>query len=524
MANQQEGVGVGRFVEIWSRRKWIAVVAFLVTLSLAASISTFLPDAYRSTVTLLVESQQVPSEIVRSTVTSGVERRVQTIAQAILSRERLEGLITEFSLYQDLKRTYSSEELIERMRRNIILDTKAYERGGTNTTVAFMITYIGDESRKVASVANTLASYFIEEDLKTRERQAGGTAEFLRSQLDEMKKKLDAQEQEVSRFKERHLGELPDQRDANLTTLERLNSQLLMSTEKQMRLREQKGLLEKQLAAAGGGMTRSASSASKIAKATQELAELRSRFSDKYPDVIRAKEELDRLRREPSDAALDSDADTEAGPGTAYILQLRQAVKSADTELRMAYAEEANLRKAIAGYQTRVENQPRREQEFQELSRDYLTTKDVYASLLKRYEESKIAESMEYRQKGEQFRILDSAVPAQRPNAPDRVRLMLLSLGLALGAGMAAVFAAERFDTSFHDLDDLRSFSRVPVLAAIPRIITDADARVRRRRLRLGALSTIAAIGLIIVSSYFIAHNNQTLVSFATKIGGSTGQ
>jgi len=102
MANQQEGVGVGRFVEIWSRRKWIAVVAFLVTLSLAASISTFLPDAYRSTVTLLVESQQVPSEIVRSTVTSGVERRVQTIAQAILSRERLEGLIKEFSLYQDL--------------------------------------------------------------------------------------------------------------------------------------------------------------------------------------------------------------------------------------------------------------------------------------------------------------------------------------------------------------------------------------------------------------------------------------
>src|ERR1051325_4976347 len=231
MATQQD-TSASRLVEIWNRRKWPAAVVFVVVFSLVGSIATFLPDAYRSTVTLLVESQQVPSEIVRSTVTSGVERRVQTIAQAILSRERLEGLIKEFSLYQDLKRTYSSEELIERMRRNIILDTKAYERGGTNTTVAFMITYIGDESRKVASVANTLASYFIEEDLKTRERQAGGTAEFLRSQLDEMKKKLDAQEQEVSRFKERHTGERPDQRDANLTTLERLNSQILLSNEK----------------------------------------------------------------------------------------------------------------------------------------------------------------------------------------------------------------------------------------------------------------------------------------------------
>jgi len=214
MATQQD-TSASRLVEIWNRRKWPAAVVFVVVFSLVGSIATFLPDAYRSTVTLLVESQQVPTEFVRSTVTSGVERRVQTIAQAVLSRERLEGLIREFSLYQDLKKTYSSEEIIERMRKNISLDTKTFERGGTTSTVAFMITYIGDDSRKAASVANTLASYFIEEDLKTRERQAGGTAEFLRSQIDEMKKKLDAQEQEVSRYKERHLGELSDQRESN---------------------------------------------------------------------------------------------------------------------------------------------------------------------------------------------------------------------------------------------------------------------------------------------------------------------
>jgi polysaccharide biosynthesis transport protein len=522
MAGQQD-TSANRIVDIWNRRKWLAAVVFIIVLSLVGSVCTFLPDAYRSTVTLLVESQQVPSDFVRSTVTSGVERRVQTIAQAVLGRERLEGLIREFSLYQDLKSTYSSEEIIERMRRNITLDTKTFERGGTNVTVAFMITYIGDDPRKVASVANTLASYFIEEDLKTRERQAGGTSEFLRSQIDEMKKKLDAQEQEVSRFKERHIGELPDQQQSNLATLERMNSQLLLSSEKQMRAREQKALLERQLGAAGGSMSRPTARGAKIAKLTQELADLRRRFSDKYPDVVRAREELERLRSQPEDAPV-GDNDTDTGAVSPYILQLQQSIKSADGEIRMLSAEEANLRRSIVAYQGRVENAPRREQEFQELSRDYNTTKEVYASLLKRYEEAKIAESMEYRQKGEQFRILDSAVPALHPNAPDRTRLMLMCLALALGAMFAAMAVAEKFDNSFHDLDDLRAFSRVPVLASIPRIITKADADARRRRMRLGAVSTMAAVAVIMVSSYFIARNNQTLVALAVKIGGTTGR
>src|ERR1041385_2237831 len=298
MAAAKDNIGLDRLVEIWNRRKWLALAVFVILFTMAACISSFLPDAYRSTVTLLVGSQRVPSDFVRSTVTSGVERRVYTIAQAILSRERLDGLIKEFSLYENLKGKFSPEETIERMRRDIFLDVKGYDqRTGSNTTVSFTISYVGDDARKVASVANTLASYFVEEDLKTRERQAGGTAEFLRSQLDEMKKKLDAQEQEVSRFKERHMGELPEQRDANLTTLERLNTQTLLNSEKQIRLREQKSIIERQLSTSEGGRARPDATADRIAKLSVELADLRRRYSDKYPDVVSLKEEIARLRQ-----------------------------------------------------------------------------------------------------------------------------------------------------------------------------------------------------------------------------------
>jgi protein tyrosine kinase modulator len=172
----------------------------------------------------------------------------------------------------------------------------------------------------------------------------------------------------------------------------------------------------------------------------------------------------------------------------------------------------------IAQYQDRVENAPRREQEFQELSRDYVTTKEVYASLLKRYEESKIAESMEYRQKGEQFRILDPAVASLHPAAPQRARLFLMSLAFALALGVGAVLAAENLDTSFHDLDDLRSFSRVPVLASIPRIVTQGDLRARKRRSRTVAAAFVVGVAVIVASSYFVAHDNQTFVKLVAKV------
>src|ERR1044071_10525977 len=112
MAAAKDNIGLDRLVEIWNRRKWLALAVFVILFTMAACISSFLPDTYRSTVTLLVESQQVPSDFVRSTVTSGVERRVYTIAQAILSRERLDGLIQEFSLYENLKREVLPEEHI----------------------------------------------------------------------------------------------------------------------------------------------------------------------------------------------------------------------------------------------------------------------------------------------------------------------------------------------------------------------------------------------------------------------------
>ena len=529
MDDGRKNPGLDLALAVWSRRKWLAILVFAGPFVAATSIVKFLPDIYGSTATVLIEGQQLPEAFVRSTVTSAVETRLQTITQEILSRSRLESLINRFGLYIELRGKSALEGVIERMRRDIQIDLKGVkqiEQG--RATVAFSIGYRGSDPQTVAQVANSLASFYIEENLKARERQAVGTTEFLLVQLEETKKRLDEHERRVSAFKKGHIGELPAQLEANLATLERLNTQLRLNSDTRNRATERRAALAQQLAQAdlfeqlgeadfrpAGGPN---ATAIRIARVKQELTELRTRYTDNYPDVIQKKAEIAALEGElartksdvePNNKEPNKEKTAAVNP---FVVQLQRAISEVDAEIAARKAEEQGLRRDINTYQQRVENTPRWEQEFQSLSRDYDTTKELYTSLLKRYEEAKLAESMEQRQKGEQFRILDPAAASEQPVAPNRVRLFLVGLALSLGLALGTVVLAEKLDTSFHTVDELRGFTRFPVLVSIPPLVTEVDASRRRRRIALVALSAMVCLPLIVGSSYLIAKGNAPFV------------
>jgi len=203
-----------------------------------------------------------------------------------------------------------------------------------------------------------------------------------------------------------------------------------------------------------------------------------------------------------------------------YLFRLREALTAAESEAKLLKAEEQRLRAAITAYQARLENTPKREQEFQELARDYESTKQLYESLSKRHEEAQLAESMEQRQKGEQFRILDPAMPSGIPAAPNRLRLFIVSLVLSLGLAVGALMVAEMLDTSFHSVKELREFSIVPVLVSIPRIVTDADRHRQQRWFRMAAAGTMLGLVLIAGVCYLVGHGNEQLVQMLAG-GGS---
>jgi polysaccharide chain length determinant protein (PEP-CTERM system associated) len=525
----QKGAGLERLQTIWGRRKWLALLVFAVPFVAATSIIFSLPLLYRSTATVLVDRQQVPEAFVRPTVTSELETRLQTISQEILSRSRLQSLVERFNLYPALRQRLSSEEIVERLRRDIQLELKATDSRRSAATIAFAISYKGLDAQTVAVVTNTLASFYIEENLKARERQATGTAEFLKTQISETEKRLTEQERRVSEFRKRYLGELPQQMQANLASLEALNTQLRLNNDNEVRAAERREALATQLVEAESlaqvpPPTPSAPApgaeppALHLVRLKQELTAAQTRYTDAHPTVTRLKDEIAAVERDSVSAPKpEPKPETEpaapvAPPPNPYVLRLRDALHAAEAEVKLLKADSQRLRAAIGAYQARVENTPRREQEFQDISRDYDTTKEQHQSLVKRYGEAQLAESMEQRQKGEQFRLLDPAVPSAQPAAPNRPRLLSMVLVLSLGLAAGAVVLAEILDTSFHSAAELSALTAIPVLVRIAPIATEAEMSRRRLRLRLATAGALLTLLLIAGAAYFIAHNNEQLV------------
>jgi len=251
--------------------------------------------------------------------------------------------------------------------------------------------------------------------------------------------------------------------------LDEAKALLDVSSAEQARLAGRRDSLVKRLASlepAGGPR---AAGVARLAKLREELTELRTRYKDSHPLITRAQSEIHAIE---SQVAATAPKDRAGSADNGAVQQIREDLAQADAGL---------------------------------MSSDYATAKDRYLSLVKWYEEARLNESMETEQQGVQFAILDPAVAADRPASPNRVRILLGGLAMSIGLALGAVMLAERVDTSFHALDDLREFTRVPVLASIPRIVTKKGKRQRRYRVFLGVCLALLGLPLVVGASWFIA-------------------
>jgi len=534
------GPGLGAILELVRRRRALALLPFLFVLTAAASLAVFLPGVWTARASILVDRQQISEQFVKSTITSDLDSRLVVLSQDVLSKPRLLGIVEEYKLYPRLRGKASADHIVDRMRKDIRLDFGSEEERANRSnprTLAFRISYTAPDPRTAMAVTNTLASLYVQENAKLREKQAQGAAEFLDVQLEDLRKKLATQETQITAYKEKYLGELPEQKEANLRMLESLQNRLQMAHENNRRAVERKysltqGLAELDLSTGSStgtiaGPTGNESTAARLAILRQELDQMQTRYSDRYPDVVALKEQIATLeaRKKQDDAAAAaqtrgaprrSGPPLKAVPQNAYVQALMQQQEQANVDAKTTGEEIASLNRQIALYQKRLENTPKREGDLALITRDYETTRQSFQTLLAKRNEATVAADLEQRRQGEGFRILEAATMPERPAGPNRVRLFLVGLVLALGAAGVAVVLAENIDTSFRRVDEVRSMFAVPVLSTIPRIITEHD-RYRATQHRRFATAAVAVGVLAVVgSSFLLAHNNESLVTLLT--------
>lgn len=479
----------------WRRRKWLAILVFAVSFSALAGFVSALPDIYHASATVLLNMAGTQASSAQVSAEGVQDNQLDSVSEEVLSRTRLQGLITRFDLYPELRKSSSPEQIIERMRRDIQLERKSGEQQwGRDPTFAFTISYQGWDPQTVAQVTNALVSSYVDENNSIRARQAVDTANSLQAQMAGIKQKLDSQEQLVNTFRNTHTGELPEQQQANLATLAQLNEQLHQNSDNQTQAMQRREALLKEMADSGDA---------DVTQLEQELASLRTRYTDMYPDIVRVKAQIAAMKRQQAQDSSDGNQKP--------LSPLQQQFQAVAAELTTYKEEGARLRAEIVGYQNRVDNIPLRAQQLNTLSLGYAETRDVYTSLMKNYEQARLAQASQS-QNPAQYRILDPAVVPLESAGPARMRLMLMAMMFCLGLAAVAVYVAEQMDTSFHSVKELRSFSRVPVLAAIPLIVTRGDAW--RSRLRFGA-AAVAALLLAVMAvqaAHFVGHGNEQLV------------
>ncbi len=491
------------FLRIAWRRKWVILMPFVVASMATYVIVKRLPNRYQSKTLILVVPQRVPDSYVHSTVSAPIEDRLRSMKEEILSRSRLERIVEDFDLYTNERRRSTMEDVVEKMRREIVVDTVKGD--------SFTVSYIAGDARVAMRVTERLASMFIEESLRDRVVLAEGTNQFLESQLEDARQRLVAHEKKLEVYRERYAGELPTQLQSNLQIEHSAETQLQSIIESINRDRDRKLLQERLLAdaqstesatpaaspaaAASGGT----SAVEQLTAARTTLRDLELRLKPAHPDIARARRTVHDLELKVAAEAAKPDTKLSAAPEltAAQIVQrnrtreLRLEIQNLDEQIIRKQAEQRRLEAVMATYQHRIAAVPTHESELTELMRDYQTLQKSYESLLSKKEDSKISANLERRQIGEQFKILDPAREPERPVSPQRMQLDLMgaALGLALGLGLAALL--EYLDSSLKTEEDVVQALMLPVLALIPLMTTSAEDHSQRRRKRL--LSCVAA-------------------------------
>jgi polysaccharide chain length determinant protein (PEP-CTERM system associated) len=510
------------FVEIAWRRRWI-IAAPLVVFAFATAITVqFLPDRYRSEALVLVVPPRVPSTLVKPTVTGRLEERLSQLTQRILSRTQLERVIDDFNLYPGERKTLLMDEIVERMKTNDVKVAVAKPKGRKAEVNNFSVSFESGNPRTAQQVAERLASLFVNAHLEERELQSASTSQFMQAQLDDARKRLQEQESRLEAYKRSHVGELPSQMQSNVHVLESTQTQLQQLGDTMNKEQDRRLVLEKTIAeaesvtiqqpGAKGEDLANASPQQQLEAARNALRNLETRLKPDHPDVIRAKRLVSDLEKKVDADALDQPLspgstkprvlNPQEGNRQATLVKMRAELENLDRRLASQQQEQKRLEAVINTYRARIEAAPVRESELAQLNRDHEAMTQSYQGLLKKAEESNMAASMEQRQIGEQFRIVDPPRIPEKPTSPDRVRLTLFGTlgGLLLGLGLAVLI--EYRDTSVRTEEDVMVALALPVAALVPTMRTAAE-RMKSRRRRVLVASSAAAtvcIGVLAVA------------------------
>ncbi len=487
--------------EIVRRRKRSILLPVVAIFLLAAAVAFLLPKKYQSTTTILIEEQEIPREYVSANITTFADQRLQTINQRIMGTTRLLELIGRFNLYAEMKDEVPVDEIVAKMRKDIQFNTISADvidpRTGrpAQATIAFAITYEGRDPETVLRVANELASLYLQENLKSREKQSLETSRFMGDEMKAVEAQLSKLDGKIASYKEKHISSLPELSQVNLQALDQVERDLTRMNDQLRTLREREGYLQEQLASIPPDLAHQEKESLKELRV--KLVELKTQFSDLHPDVINTKaaiRDLEQRLRKSGTAVGGTKPDNPA-----YIT-LASQLAGTQSEIASVTRQIAGLKEKREDFRKRIEASPRVEEGYRLLLLERNNLQAKYDDLSRKTMDAKVAHGLEEGQLGERFSIVEPARLPEKPSSPNVPAILLIGLILGMGGGVGFAAIQESTDQTVRSAESLERATAFPVLGTIPEIVTEEDIARRRGILRyvlVGAVFLLAAGALV---------------------------
>lgn len=547
------------YVEILKRRKKPILITVGTILLITLLALLLWPPTYRSSATILIEEQEIPRDLVRSTITSFAAQQIQMINQRIMTMTNIMTLVDKFKLYHDDdgKLSRPRMEIATEFRDAVSMDLVSADvidplsGRPTEATIAFTLSFDYRNAALSQKTTNELVTLYLNENLRSRNLQSANTSEFLLAEANALKDQLVELENSLAEFKERNEGSLPELYDFNITAVDRTEREMLEVSLRIQELEKRKIQLASELAQLSPSAPIALPTGEMVLGDSDRLKSLQSEYRkksalyhDNHPDVRRLKREIDDLIAATGfssgrdevlkqlDSARDelaqlkskytddnakvtaqqrvieqieqelvnssSSARVAAPDNPAYVL-LNTQLQSASSEIRSLQQKQVELKRKVENHEAKILRAPGVEKEYKALLRDYDNATLKYQEIKAKQMEANLAQNLEQERKGERFTLIE---PAQRPIdpvSPNRMALLLFGLVLSAAGGLAAAAMLELTDASVRGAKALTEvLGGTAPISIIPYIDNDSDTEsVLKLKTRAIIASVVGAIVIL---------------------------
>ncbi len=577
--NEEQTKNLQDYIAAFKRRRAQITATFVVIFGIGLIVALALPPTYRSAATILIEEQQIPAELVQSTVTSYASQRIQTISQRVMTRSNLMEIIDKYGLYTKERQRDTTEEVLFEMRKDIQLDMISADVVDPRTgrpmaaTIAFSLSFQGEQPEQVQKVANELTTLYLQENIKTRASKAQETLTFLTDESKRLSQQISNLEKKLADFKAAHADSLPDLQPLLQQQIERADRDLSDTATQLRSLEDRKFYLQGQLGqldpygqdvntSPGARLkalrTQYASMVSRysanhpdvirlkneihsleqetgevntrdsileqIAALKTELASVREKYSQEHPDVVRLNREIAALEASLAKAPTGSSTDKQRSPDNPAYVTLQAQLNSTENEIRSLQSKRSELEKKSSEYEQRLTDMPLVEGEYRNITRDLQNATTQFQEINAKQMQAQVAQQLETESKGERFTLIEPPILPEEPIKPNRPAIVFLSLILALGAGLGYAAVAESLDSTVRGAKGVLATLQVAPLAVIPYLASDRETAAQRKHRRMVVYGAIAVVVAAVVLVHFFVSPLDVLwyraLRKATKVTG----